>query len=160
MANPQLRQKQTRAQSQEVLKLPAQNSSQTKGKKAEEKKNNSSSDKLLLSERNTKILKKKAKERITASDVQNSLMKQEELKQKTEKLIKKLKLKPERNESQYSQSFIDRERSVIRRIQQISQEKISKNSKAGFLEKNQEFNFFQKDFLQRRLGLKKKDTIE
>ena len=71
----------------------------------------------MLSERNTKILKKKAKERITASDVQNSLMKQEELKQKTEKLIKKLKLKPERNESQYSQSFIDRERSVIRRIQ-------------------------------------------
>ena len=40
----------------------------------------------------------------------------ETLKLKTLKLIKKLKLKPEQNESVYSQSFIARERDVIKRI--------------------------------------------
>ena len=42
------------------------------------------------------------------------------LKMKTTKLVKKLKLKPTSNESQYSQSFIERERDMIKRIHKVS----------------------------------------
>jgi len=39
-----------------------------------------------------------------------------DLQKKTKQLVKKLKLKPKHNESQYSQSFIERERSVMHRL--------------------------------------------
>ena len=52
------------------------------------------------------------------------------IKDKTKKLIAKIKLKPLKAESLYSQSFIDRERDIASRIRTLSEEKINAHTTA------------------------------
>ena len=56
---------------------------------------------------------------------------EEDLEKKTSNLIKKLRLKPRQNESLYSQTFMDRERNVIKEMREYTKNKIS--SKASEL---------------------------
>lgn len=68
--------------------------------------------------------RKKARNLDANDEPLTDMMFQALLNEKTQKFIKKLKLKPSKNESLYSQSFIDRERSLIRRVKEKSQQKI------------------------------------
>ena len=56
--------------------------------------------------------------------IKNETFNDEMINERTEKLIKNLKLKPAPNESIYSQSFMDRERKIVRRLKNKSNEKI------------------------------------
>ena len=61
------------------------------------------------------------------------------MKAKTQKLIKKLKLKPGRDESKYSQSFIERERKMVDLLLKKCDRKINMK-KDEYLVKQQKFN--------------------
>ena len=50
---------------------------------------------------------------------------EEKLKEQTKQLIHKLKLKPKLHESVYSQSFISRERNIVRRLKEHTKTKIT-----------------------------------
>jgi len=81
-----------------------------------------------------------------------------ELKQKTNNLIKRLNLKPATNESLYSQSFIERERNVVKRIKELSVQKIEKQQNKS-MEKRTKLAELHSSILHRKLGLKPKLTV-
>jgi hypothetical protein len=78
---------------------------------------------------------------------------------KTTKLIKKLKLKPTANESQYSQSFIERERDMVKRINKASEYRINEQSDKQMTAKKK-FESYKDAVINRKLGLKPKPNIE
>ena len=79
------------------------------------------------------------------------------MKFKTQKLIRKVKLKPKGSESVYSQAFIDRERSMIKVIMDTTDKQIKMKKS---LEHNKKLEFFNysNDVIKKRLGLFKKPT--
>ena len=76
-----------------------------------------------------------------------------------QQLIKKLELKPNFNESVYSQSFIDRERDIIKRIKETSRSKILFNS-SEFVEKQRKMRVLKNEVLSVKLGLTKHTTAQ
>ena len=83
-----------------------------------------------------------------------------EFKQKTAQLIKRLDLRPARNESVYSQSYMKKCSDVHVRIKKACEKKIFNQQKLALAyEKNQEAEKYQNRILHRNLGLKPKATI-
>ena len=80
------------------------------------------------------------------------------MERQTEKLIKKIKLKPSDSESVYSQSFMDRERDMIKRIKDLSEKKINKKFNTKY-HKNKKMTSFHNSILHTKLGLKRKLTV-
>lgn len=59
------------------------------------------------------------------SESDNSEKQREKFEKKSASLIKKLKLKPKKTESYYSQSFIDRERDVIKQMRTYTKHRVT-----------------------------------
>ena len=81
----------------------------------------------------------------------------EEMIDKTRKLIAKLQLQPNEDESKYSQSFIDRERGVIKNLMKKTQSKINEK-KNEYVLKQKSIQAYQRRVIDDKLGLKRKLT--
>ena len=77
----------------------------------------------------------------------------------TKKLIKKLKLKPKYHESQYSQTFIKRERDICSQIMNQTNIRIDQKTPAYLKQKNR-MSAFKAEVIYKKLGLFKKLTEE
>ena len=81
----------------------------------------------------------------------------EEMIDKTRKLIAKLQLQPNEDESKYSQSFIDRERGVIKNLMKKTQSRINEK-KNEYVLKQKSIQAYQRRVIDDKLGLKRKLT--
>lgn len=78
---------------------------------------------------------------------------------KTKSLIQKLQLKPKTNESSYSQTFINRERDVVKKLRTYTKHKVT-TAASLYHEKRERMRKFEEVVLDVKLGLKKKLSEE